>query len=459
MSVQNVDKHLEKLKACCRVCAKKLGKGARKTNAKYLQNDIFVLWGQNVALDSPHVHPQFVCNSCRAICANTRYKSGELQVKSTIELWVPHDHVECKVCTSFPKKPLPGRKKKRPSRQSTSSSQQHSTSNTDTASVETECGPDADDQNVAFYFLFMDDLRQSLQRIPSMARKAILKELIEIEEDIDTEGAVRYSQALPVSEQVVLVTSLMNGSSSEELIKGVIMSLPVDSLQLLAYNLLRGQVKDVLRDQQSFSQTYKSIEIVKNIDREAWLQRRNKVVTAVVDGISDGKKSNFQKCVAVEHLYSLADSDQSVLPFSFLVNLLLFTITNSRLAMSVVSKILPGGSYSTVTGWRDGLASVPPPFPPGDSIVAFDNDQIVQRRWKVKVGQKSRVSILTSICQAAVNEKGTLQKREDLAPRYLFVNFILDLDCGYSITTRVLCQDNNIWFLSYICSLRQKHFL
>ena len=41
MSVQNVDKHLEKFKTCCRVCAKKLGKGARKTNAKYLQNDIF----------------------------------------------------------------------------------------------------------------------------------------------------------------------------------------------------------------------------------------------------------------------------------------------------------------------------------------------------------------------------------------------------------------------------------
>ena len=86
----------------------------------------------------------------------------------------------------------------------------------------------------------MDDLRQSLQRIPSMGRKAILKELIEIEEDIDAEGAVRYSQELPVSEQVFLVTSLMNGSSSEELIKGVTRSLPVDSLQLLAYNLLRG---------------------------------------------------------------------------------------------------------------------------------------------------------------------------------------------------------------------------
>ena len=39
--------------------------------------------------------------------------------------------------------------------------------NTDTASVGNECGPDADDQNVAFYSLFMYDLRQSLQRIPT----------------------------------------------------------------------------------------------------------------------------------------------------------------------------------------------------------------------------------------------------------------------------------------------------
>lgn len=44
-------------------------------------------------------------------------------------------------------------------------------------------------QYVTFYSVFMD-------------------ELIDIEEGIETEGAVRYSQALPVSEQVILVTSL-----------------------------------------------------------------------------------------------------------------------------------------------------------------------------------------------------------------------------------------------------------
>ena len=67
----------------------------------------------------------------------------------------------------------------------------------------------------------------------------------------------KYSQALQVSDQVILVTSLMDGRSPEELNKGVMSSLQVDSLQLSTYNLLRGRVKDVLRDAQSFSQTYK----------------------------------------------------------------------------------------------------------------------------------------------------------------------------------------------------------
>ena len=40
-----------------------------------------------------------------------------------------------------------------------------------------------------------------------------------------------------------------------------------------------------------------------------------------------------------------------------------------------------------VTGWTDQLVSVPRPFPAGDCVVAFDNDQIVQRKWKVEVGQ------------------------------------------------------------------------
>ena len=42
-----MDKHLDVLKSCCRLCGKKLVKGARKTKVQLLQEHIVKLWGQN----------------------------------------------------------------------------------------------------------------------------------------------------------------------------------------------------------------------------------------------------------------------------------------------------------------------------------------------------------------------------------------------------------------------------
>ena len=42
---------------------------------------------------------------------------------------------------------------------------------------------------------------------------------------------------------------------------------------------------------------------------------------------------------------------------------------------------------------------------------------IVQKKWKIKVNQKARVSILTSVCQAEIDRDGGLQKKPELAPR------------------------------------------
>ncbi|EDO39153.1 predicted protein [Nematostella vectensis] len=49
--------------------------------------------------------------------------------------------------------------------------------------------------------------------------------------------------------------------------------------------------------------------------------------------------------------------------------------------------------------------------------MAIDNDQVVKKNWKVRVGQKSRVSIITSVCQAVVDGSDDLQKRPDPSPR------------------------------------------
>ena len=93
--------------------------------------------------------------------------------------------------------------------------------------------------------------------------------------------------------------------------------------------------------------------------------------------------------MAVEHLYCLTGNEQFVFPFNFFY-LLLFTVTNSKLALSVVSKILPCGSYSTFTSWRDSMTSNQSPFTSGDCITVFGNDQIVQLKVESESGAKSR---------------------------------------------------------------------
>ena len=95
------------------MCGKKLIKGARKTKVQHLQEHIVKLWGQNVLLDSPGVHPQFACNRCLAMCTNARYKSGQLIVKDVV-VWTLHQDDNCQVCILFPKKSTPGRKNKMP---------------------------------------------------------------------------------------------------------------------------------------------------------------------------------------------------------------------------------------------------------------------------------------------------------------------------------------------------------
>ena len=82
----------------------------------------------------------------------------------------------------------------------------------------------------------------------------MLKVLCEMEEggDTSTERVVKSSLALPVSEQIIVVSSLLNSSNREELIKGVICTLSADSQHILAYYLLRGQFDNVLQDTRSF---------------------------------------------------------------------------------------------------------------------------------------------------------------------------------------------------------------
>ena len=76
----------------------------------------------------------------------------------------------------------------------------------------------------------------------------------------------------------------------------------------------------------------------------------------------------------------------------------------------------PAGSYWTVRNWLKGLSMDELPKPIGDCLVAFDNDQVIGKSYNVRVNNKVKMSIVTSVCVAEVNPNGVLQKQDNLKP-------------------------------------------
>ena len=90
----------------------------------------------------------------------------------------------------------------------------------------------------------------------------------------------------------------------------------------------------------------------------------------------------------------------------FATNLLVYSVTCSKLALNIHGKIHPAGGNTTVKTWLNCLTMKVPPVPSGDILTAIDNDQKLIRKW----------TVLISVCVAPVYPNGTLQLDSNLAP-------------------------------------------
>jgi len=249
----------------------------------------------------------------------------------------------------------------------------------------TDSASEVEDQ-VSFtqvYSLSMDCLSDCIERIPEKDQHALLMELCSSFSDQQMVNLVKQKKGFHV---------IREGDLQESLCE-----IPEDILAKISLEAVRLQRQKIQRDCQSFAQTYKDPDTLQDFRPEEWFVRRNPIVKAVVDGLASPEKNYFHRCLALEHLYNLQGMN-FVGPCSFMTNISLLAISNSKLTVDMFGKLLPGGSYPTLKVWTRDLSSEPKEFPSGDCMVAIDNDQIVQRKWKVKVGQKARVSVVTSVC-------------------------------------------------------------
>ena len=164
----------------------------------------------------------------------------------------------------------------------------------------------------------------------------------------------------------------------------------------------------------SCNQTYKNLTSMLNVTPHTWIQARNSVLTCAINALSHESAEPVHEAVTVDQLYSIVQPS-FVSPLMFATNLLVYSVTCSKLALNIHGKIHPAGGNTTVKTWLNNLTMEVPQVPSGDILTAIDNDQVLIRKWTVRKDNRAQISVLTSVCVAPVYPNGTLQLDSNLA--------------------------------------------
>ena len=100
------------------------------------------------------------------------------------------------------------------------------------------------------------------------------------------------------------------------------------------------------------SQIYKSLPVLLKVSPEGWSESRNSLLTCVVNAISNESTSSVHKAVTVDQLYSLVQPS-IISPLLFASNLLMFSVTCTKLALTVWDKLHTADNECTGSSlWR-----------------------------------------------------------------------------------------------------------
>lgn len=124
---------------------------------------------------------------------------------------------------------------------------------------------------------------------------------------------------------------------------------------------------------------------------------------------------SYQLRKTLESLMDLT-SEKMILPLHLRESVILYALTGSRLALKIISAAGPHASYQAVKNWLGKLAMQNQEIPEGDVIITFDNNQVIQRRWRVKLKHGVQCNVVTIIVVFCVNENGELQFNTEYKP-------------------------------------------
>ena len=223
----------------------------------------------------------------------------------------------------------------------------------------------------------------------------------------------------------LLVAALSEGFDIKDLPKNIINSL--------SYDLGRYLHNELNKDHADMSkQAVKSLEALVEIDMCSYLNRRDQSLVSLLLGIS-GKanvsesqvevdmdnpnevKSIYKLCKTVESIVNLTGLS-IVFPVHLRESVLVNSVGGSALSLQLLSSTSPHASYQTIRDWLNQLGTNTEMTLSGNVVGVFDNNQTMQRRWRVMLENKVYCNVVTIVAFFQLNRNEDLQTRSDLKP-------------------------------------------
>lgn len=135
---------------------------------------------------------------------------------------------------------------------------------------------------------------------------------------------------------------------------------------------------------------------------------------------AENRRRTDRYFVSALHSICLVINQRFIHPISVAQNIVLHSYARSRTACHIFGNLQPSGSYRYLEETVSEISKDKPCFPQGDIYVAFDNQQIVGRDFRVSVGATQPTSIVTSF---AVYKEDGVDLRMQYHPILTDVNF------------------------------------
>ena len=155
-------------------------------------------------------------------------------------------------------------------------------------------------------------------------------------------------------------------------------------------------------DRDNISQKYSEYSYLTTLDEKEWINERNVVVRSFVEGATgviperDSKRKVRNFVSVLEEVYHLRDLNL-ITPFAFRRNVVIYSVTNSKLATQIMASSSGSGSYTTmhnfITTPREPLAC-----PPVINVhnVIDNNQKVSHHSGCIREGSSVPMSICTA---------------------------------------------------------------